>query len=63
MYKILRREIFSDVTFLWEVEAPDIAASAAASNAASITSGCAEQTEVMPRGVPQARAAAREARG
>ena len=28
MYKILRREDFSDTTFLWEVEAPDIANSA-----------------------------------
>ncbi|HTN52305.1 MAG TPA: NADPH-dependent glutamate synthase [Anaeromyxobacter sp.] len=27
-YKILRREAFSDVTFLWEVLAPDVAASA-----------------------------------
>jgi len=25
MYKIVRRESFSDVTFLWEVEAPDVA--------------------------------------
>jgi len=30
MYKILRREAFSDVTFLWEVDAPDIAAAAEA---------------------------------
>ena len=28
MYKIIRREDFSDTTFLWEVEAPDIAKSA-----------------------------------
>src|SRR5574340_1587287 len=28
MYSILRREAFSDTTFLWEVEAPDVAASA-----------------------------------
>ncbi len=28
MYKIVRRESFSDVTFLWEVEAPDVAQSA-----------------------------------
>ena len=28
MYKILRREAFSDVTFLWDVEAPDVAAAA-----------------------------------
>jgi homotetrameric NADPH-dependent glutamate synthase len=28
MYKIVRREAFSDVTFLWEVEAPDVAQSA-----------------------------------
>jgi homotetrameric NADPH-dependent glutamate synthase len=28
MYKILRREVFSDVTFLWEVEAPDVAQAA-----------------------------------
>ncbi|WP_242336847.1 MULTISPECIES: NADPH-dependent glutamate synthase [Anaeromyxobacter] len=28
MYKIVRREAFSDTTFLWEVEAPDVAASA-----------------------------------
>jgi len=28
MFKILRREAFSDTTFLWEVEAPDVAASA-----------------------------------
>ncbi|MDX9862440.1 MAG: sulfide/dihydroorotate dehydrogenase-like FAD/NAD-binding protein, partial [Rhodospirillales bacterium] len=28
MYKILRREVFSDTTFLWEVEGPDIAQSA-----------------------------------
>ncbi|ACL66314.1 glutamate synthase (NADPH), homotetrameric [Anaeromyxobacter dehalogenans 2CP-1] len=28
MYSILRREAFSDVTFLWEVHAPDVAASA-----------------------------------
>jgi len=28
MYKIIRREVFSDVNFLWEVEAPDIADSA-----------------------------------
>jgi glutamate synthase (NADPH) small chain len=27
-YKIVRHEAFSDVTFLWEVEAPDVAASA-----------------------------------
>ncbi len=28
MYRILRRESFSDTTFLWEVEAPDVARSA-----------------------------------
>jgi homotetrameric NADPH-dependent glutamate synthase len=28
MYPIVRREAFSDVTFLWEVEAPDVAKSA-----------------------------------
>jgi glutamate synthase (NADPH) small chain len=28
MYSIVRREAFSDVTFLWEVEAPDVARSA-----------------------------------
>jgi glutamate synthase (NADPH) small chain len=28
MYPIVRREAFSDTTFLWEVEAPDVAASA-----------------------------------
>ena len=28
MYTIVRREAFSDVTFLWEVEAPDVARSA-----------------------------------
>ena len=28
MYKIVRHEAFSDVTFLWEIEAPDVAASA-----------------------------------
>jgi homotetrameric NADPH-dependent glutamate synthase len=28
MYPIVRREAFSDVTFLWEVEAPDVARSA-----------------------------------
>jgi homotetrameric NADPH-dependent glutamate synthase len=28
MYKIVRREVFSDTTFLWEVEAPDVARSA-----------------------------------
>jgi homotetrameric NADPH-dependent glutamate synthase len=28
MYKIVRREAFSDVTFLWEVEAPDVAQAA-----------------------------------
>ncbi|MCM2258612.1 MAG: NADPH-dependent glutamate synthase, partial [Vicinamibacteria bacterium] len=28
MYRIVRREAFSDVTFLWEVEAPDVARSA-----------------------------------
>ena len=28
MYKIVRREQFSDNNFLWEVEAPDVAASA-----------------------------------
>ena len=28
MYKILRREAFSDTTFLWEVDAPDVARSA-----------------------------------
>ena len=28
MYKIIRREAFSDENFLWEVQAPDIAASA-----------------------------------
>ncbi len=28
MYKIVRREAFSDVTFLWEVEAPDVARAA-----------------------------------
>ncbi len=28
MYKIVRHEAFSDVTFLWEVEAPDVAQSA-----------------------------------
>jgi len=28
MYRIVRREAFSDTTFLWEVEAPDVAASA-----------------------------------
>jgi homotetrameric NADPH-dependent glutamate synthase len=28
MYKILRREAFSDITFLWEVSAPDVARSA-----------------------------------
>src|SRR5512141_2554686 len=28
MYKILRRESFSDTTFLWEVEAPDVARAA-----------------------------------
>jgi homotetrameric NADPH-dependent glutamate synthase len=28
MYTIVRREAFSDVTFLWEVEAPDVAQSA-----------------------------------
>src|SRR5512136_2123924 len=28
MYSILRREAFSDVTFLWEVHAPDVARSA-----------------------------------
>ncbi|ACE99304.1 glutamate synthase (NADPH), homotetrameric [Rhodopseudomonas palustris TIE-1] len=28
MYRIVRREQFSDATFLWDVEAPDIAASA-----------------------------------
>ena len=29
MYAIVRREAFSDTTFLWEVEAPDVAKSAA----------------------------------
>ena len=29
MYQIIRREAFSDTTFLWEVEAPDVAQSAA----------------------------------
>ena len=28
MYQIVRREAFSDVTFLWEVLAPDVAAAA-----------------------------------
>jgi homotetrameric NADPH-dependent glutamate synthase len=28
MYRIIRREAFSDTTFLWEVEAPDVAMSA-----------------------------------
>ena len=28
MYKIVRHEAFSDTTFLWEVEAPDVAAAA-----------------------------------
>src|SRR5512139_4343913 len=28
MYSILRREAFSDVTFLWEVHAPDVARAA-----------------------------------
>src|SRR5512140_2159792 len=28
MFRILRREAFSDTTFLWEVEAPDVAAAA-----------------------------------
>ncbi len=28
MYTIVRREVFSDVTFLWEVEAPDVAQAA-----------------------------------
>ena len=28
MYRILRREAFSDTTFLWDVEAPDVAQSA-----------------------------------
>ena len=28
MYKIVHREQFSDTNFLWEVEAPDVAASA-----------------------------------
>jgi homotetrameric NADPH-dependent glutamate synthase len=28
MYKIVRREAFSDVTFLWDVHAPDVAATA-----------------------------------
>ena len=28
MYKIVRHEAFSDVTFLWEIEALDVAASA-----------------------------------
>jgi homotetrameric NADPH-dependent glutamate synthase len=28
MYRIVRREVFSDVTFLWEVEAPDVARAA-----------------------------------
>jgi homotetrameric NADPH-dependent glutamate synthase len=28
MYRIVRREAFSDTTFLWEVEAPDVAAAA-----------------------------------
>jgi homotetrameric NADPH-dependent glutamate synthase len=28
MYKIIRREAFSDITFLWEVSAPDVARSA-----------------------------------
>ncbi len=28
MYKIVKREVFSDVTFLWEVEAPDVARAA-----------------------------------
>jgi glutamate synthase (NADPH) small chain len=28
MYRILRRQAFSDTTFLWEVEAPDVAAAA-----------------------------------
>ncbi len=28
MYRILRREAFSDTTFLWEVEAPEVAAAA-----------------------------------
>ena len=28
MYRIVRREAFSDVTFLWEVEAPDVARAA-----------------------------------
>ena len=28
MYKIVRREAFSDTTFLWDVHAPDVAASA-----------------------------------
>ncbi len=28
MYKILKKEVFSDVTFLWEVEAPDVAKAA-----------------------------------
>jgi homotetrameric NADPH-dependent glutamate synthase len=28
MYKIVKREAFSDVTFLWEVEAPDVARAA-----------------------------------
>src|SRR5512137_531298 len=28
MYRIARREAFSDVTFLWEVEAPDVARAA-----------------------------------
>ena len=28
MYKIVRREVFSDTTFLWEVSVPDVAKSA-----------------------------------
>ena len=28
MYTIVRREVFSDTTFLWEVTAPDVARSA-----------------------------------
>jgi len=28
MYKIIRREAFSETTFLWEVAAPDVARSA-----------------------------------
>ena len=28
MYQIVRREQFSDTTFLWDVKAPDVAASA-----------------------------------